>query len=105
MMLLADAIGWGGAACLLLAYAGLSSGRLTAGLRYQVLNLAGAGGLVVDGAFRHAWPSTALNVVWLGIGLAAARRAKRTGVQAASRRAKRTGETASRRAKRAGVRA
>lgn len=77
-MLAADAIGWVGAACLLLAYGGLSSERLTAGVRYQLLNLAGAGGLVVDGAVRHAWPSTALNLVWLGIGLAAARRATRT---------------------------
>jgi hypothetical protein len=75
--LVADVIGWAGAACLLLAYAWLSSGRLTVGLRYHLLNLAGAGGLAVNGAVHHAWPSTALNVVWLGIGLAALRAALR----------------------------
>lgn len=72
-MLAADAVGWVGAACLLLAYAGLSSGRLTVGMRYHLLNLAGAGGLAVNGAFHQAWPSTALNLIWLGIGLTALR--------------------------------
>lgn len=81
-MLLADAIGWAGAACLLLAYARLSSGRLAVGLWYHLLNLGGAAGLVVNGAFHRAWPSTALNLVWLGIGLAALRRARRARVQA-----------------------
>jgi hypothetical protein len=75
-MLLADAIGWAGAACLLLAYARLSSGRLAVGLRYHLLNLAGAGALAVNGAVHHAWPSTALNLVWLAIGLTALHRAK-----------------------------
>jgi hypothetical protein len=77
--LLADAIGWAGAACLLLAYARLSSRRLAVGVRYHLLNLAGAGGLAVNGAFHHAWPSTALNLVWLGIGLTALHRTKRAG--------------------------
>jgi len=71
--LLADAIGWAGALCLLLAYAGLATRRLTAGARYHVLNLVGAGGLAVNGAYHHAWPSAALNVVWLGIGVVALR--------------------------------
>ncbi len=73
---IADAIGWAGAACLLLAYARLSSGRLAIGARYHLLNLAGAGGLAVNGAFHRAWPSTTLNLIWLGIGLLALRRAK-----------------------------
>src|SRR6185369_14190003 len=76
-MLLADAIGWAGAAGLLLAYARLSAGRLAVGLRYHLLNLAGAGGLAVNGAFHHAWPSTTLNLIWFGIGLAALHRTKR----------------------------
>jgi hypothetical protein len=74
--LLADAIGWAAAACLLLAYARLSSGRLAVGARYHLLNLAGAGGLAANGAFHRAWPSTALNLVWLGIGLAALHRTR-----------------------------
>lgn len=72
--LLADAIGWAGAACLLLGYVQLSSGRLAVGVRYHLLNLAGAGGLALNGAFHRAWPSTVLNLVWLGIGLTALRR-------------------------------
>ena len=71
---LADAIGWAGALCLLLAYAGLATSRLTAGAPYHVLNLVGAGGLAFNGAYHHAWPSVALNVVWLGIGAVALRR-------------------------------
>jgi hypothetical protein len=76
MLLLADTVGWAGAACLLLAYARLSSGRLAIGVRYHLLNLAGAGGLAANGAFHHAWPSTVLNLIWFGIGLTALRRAK-----------------------------
>jgi hypothetical protein len=72
--LVADAIGWIGALCLLLAYAGLATNRLTSGTRYHVLNLAGAGGLAFNGAYHHAWPSAALNVVWLAIGVIALRR-------------------------------
>jgi hypothetical protein len=75
--LVADAIGWAGAACLLLAYARLSNGRLAIGARYHLLNLAGAGALAANGAFHQAWPSTALNLVWLGIGLTALRQARR----------------------------
>jgi len=71
-----DAIGWAGAACLLLAYARLSSGRLAIGVRYHLINLAGAGGLAVNGAFHQAWPSTARNVIWFGIGIIALRRTK-----------------------------
>jgi hypothetical protein len=75
--LLADAIGWAGAVCLLLAYAGLATRRLEAGVGYHVLNLAGAGGLAFNGAFHHAWPSAALNVIWLAIGVFALRGPRR----------------------------
>ena len=72
--LIADAIGWVGALCLLLAYAGLATDRLSAGVAYHVLNLVGGGGLAFNSAYHHAWPSAALNVVWLGIGVVALRR-------------------------------
>jgi hypothetical protein len=75
--LVADAIGWAGAACLLFAYAWLSSGRLTVGVRYHLLNLVGALGLAASSAFHRAWPSAAVNLIWLGIGLAALRREPR----------------------------
>jgi hypothetical protein len=75
--LLADTIGWVGALCLLLAYAGLATQRLSPGVAYHVLNLAGGGGLAVNSAYHHAWPSAALNVVWLGIGVVALRGRRR----------------------------
>ena len=64
------------AGCLLLAYAALSRGRLAIGARYHLMNLAGAAGLAINGAVHRAWPSTALNLIWLGIGLSALRHAK-----------------------------
>lgn len=76
-LLVADAIGWAGAACLLFAYAQVSSGRLTVGVRYHLLNIVGALGLAANGAFHRAWPSAALNLIWLGIGLAALRSVSR----------------------------
>ena len=69
--LILDAVGWLGAGCLLLAYALLSLGRLRPRVAYQLLNLAGAVGLGVNTAYHQAWPSTAVNLVWLGIGMAA----------------------------------
>jgi hypothetical protein len=77
--MLVDVIGWLGAGCLLLAYAALATRRLPAGPAYHVLNLLGAGGLAFNGAYHHAWPSAALNVIWLGIGALALRGRDRTG--------------------------
>ena len=71
--MIADVIGWLGAACLLLAYAGLATRRLAGGPGYHALNLVGAGGLAFNGAYHHAWPSAALNVIWLAIGAVALR--------------------------------
>lgn len=68
---LADIAGWLGAAALLSAYALVSEGRLDGrSLGFQVLNLGGAIGLLVNGVYHGAWPSAALNLVWLVIGVA-----------------------------------
>ena len=70
--LLIDAAGWAGAAALLLAYALVSSGRLTGrSTAFQLLNLAGAAGLLANGVWHGAWPSAGLNAVWLVIGTTA----------------------------------
>lgn len=70
--LLVDAAGWAGALGLLTAYALVSTGRVTGdGLVFQLLNLAGAVGLAVNGIYHGAWPSAGLNAVWLVIGLTA----------------------------------
>ena len=67
-----EVVGWGGALLILLAYLLLSMGKLTGQSRaYQWMNVVGAAGFVVNGWWHGALPSTALNVVWMGIGLVA----------------------------------
>ena len=71
MHLLIEFVGWSGALLILVAYALLSTGRLEGRSRsYQWLNLVGSFGFVVNSDFNGAWPSAALNVVWMGIGIA-----------------------------------
>ena len=70
--LLIDTAGWAGAAAILLAYGLVSSGRVNGrSIRFQLLNLFGAVGLLANGIWHGAWPSAALNAVWLVIGVAA----------------------------------
>ena len=65
-------------ALLLAAYALLSTGRLKAeSLTYQVMNILGAAGFVVNSGWNGALPSAAMNVVWIGIGLYALRQQRR----------------------------
>lgn len=62
----------GGAALLLGAYALVSTNRLAGGgVTFQLMNLAGAAGLAANSAVNGAWPSVALNVVWIAVGVAA----------------------------------
>ena len=61
--------GWAGAVLILLAYGLLSAGRLTGQSRvYQWMNVFGAIGFAINGWWHRALPSTALNIVWMGIG-------------------------------------
>ena len=47
-------------------------GRLTGqSAAYQWMNVFGAAGFIVNGWWHGALPSTALNVVWMGIGAVA----------------------------------
>jgi hypothetical protein len=72
MSLVYDIAGWIGALALLGAYALVSRGRVTGdGPAFQALNLLGAIGLLINGVHHQAWPSAALNAVWLLIGAAA----------------------------------
>ncbi|MFD1612670.1 hypothetical protein ACFSCW_12740 [Sphingomonas tabacisoli] len=67
---LIEAIGWAGAAMILLAYLMLSAGRLPArSMTYQGLNLAGAIAFVINSGWNGAIPSAALNVVWAAIAI------------------------------------
>ncbi|MFL6729978.1 MAG: hypothetical protein ACJ8E3_01015 [Sphingomicrobium sp.] len=64
-----EVVGWGGAVLILLAYLLLSAGRLTGqSLTYQLMNVVGAAGFIVNGWWHRAIPSAALNVIWLLIG-------------------------------------
>ncbi len=69
--LLIEAVGWVGAALILGSYVLVSLGRLEGRSRaFQWMNVVGAAGFVVNSGWHGAIPSTALNVVWLGVGLA-----------------------------------
>ena len=66
---LVEIIGWLGAVLVLSAYGLLSAHRLTSrSVAYQVLNIAGSVGLVINTAWNGAMPSTVVNLIWLGIG-------------------------------------
>ena len=66
---LVEIAGWGGAVLILLAYLLLSAGRMTGqSLTYQMMNVVGAAGFVINGWWHGAIPSAALNVLWLLIG-------------------------------------
>ena len=69
VQLAVEVVGWAGAALILAAYALLSAGRLTGqSALYQWMNVAGAAGFIVNGWWHGALPSTALKVIWMGIG-------------------------------------
>jgi hypothetical protein len=64
-----EVAGWAGALLILFAYLLLSMGKLTGqSLTYQVMNILGAAGFVINGWWHRALPSAALNVLWLLIG-------------------------------------
>jgi hypothetical protein len=63
-----EAAGWLGATLILLAYALVSTGRLDPrGAAFQWMNLVGAAGFVINSGWHGAWPSTILNIIWIGI--------------------------------------
>ena len=66
-----DVIGWLGAAALLIAYGLVSAKRLDGdSMTFQLLNLVGAIFLIINTAYYGAYPSTFVNVVWIGIAVA-----------------------------------
>jgi hypothetical protein len=65
-----EAIGWSGALLILGAYGLISAGKVDArSPLYQLMNIVGAAGFIVNSGWNGALPSAALNVVWLCIGL------------------------------------
>jgi len=63
-----DAIGWAGAAALLIAYAMVSSRKLEGdSTAYQFLNIVGSFFLAVNTISYGAYPSSFVNMIWIGI--------------------------------------
>jgi hypothetical protein len=78
--LLIEIVGWIGAGLILLGYALVSSGRIEArSVSFQLMNLLGAAGFVLNSGFHGAWPSTILNVIWIGIAAVSLARLTRGG--------------------------
>jgi hypothetical protein len=70
--------GWIAAALILGGYSLLSFGKIQArSPLYQWMNICGAVGFIINCTAKGAWPSVALNVVWLGIAVYALRRNSR----------------------------
>lgn len=70
--------GWTAALLILGSYTLLSFGKIQARSPiYQCMNIVGAIGFIINCAWSGAWPSVALNVVWLGIAVYALRRNRR----------------------------
>ena len=71
LSLVIEVVGWAGAILILAAYALVSRGRLQPRSHaFQWMNLLGAAGFVVNSGFHGAWPSTILNIIWIGIAAA-----------------------------------
>jgi len=63
-----DAIGWAGAAALLVAYAMVSSKKLEGdSTAFQFLNIVGSLLLAANTVFYRAYPSSFVNMIWIAI--------------------------------------
>lgn len=72
-----NVVGWIGMALLIGAYVLVTVGRITGpSLTFQLMNLFGGGLLMVNSAYYSAWPSAALNAVWIVIGVVGLARAR-----------------------------
>lgn len=66
-----EVAGWIGALAILVSYLLVSAGRLSGqSARFQLMNMVGAIGFIINSAWHGALPSTVLNIIWLGIALA-----------------------------------
>ena len=70
MRILIEVVGWTAAVLMLTAYVLLNTGRVTSGSRtYQWLNVLSGAGFVINSGWNGAYPSAAINVVWMAIAL------------------------------------
>jgi hypothetical protein len=69
MNIVYEIIGWAGTAAILIAYFLNSTKKLTVDdKRYQILNIIGAVGIIINSGIHKAIPSVGLNIIWLLIG-------------------------------------
>jgi hypothetical protein len=62
--------GWAGAVLILASYILLSAGKLDGRSPiYQLMNVVGAAGFIINSGYNGAIPSFTINVIWVGIGL------------------------------------
>ena len=67
-----DILGWLGALVVVAAYSLISYGSVDGRSPiYQTLNLIGSILLIVNTAWHRAWPSSVVNLVWVGIAIGA----------------------------------
>lgn len=72
MPYLVEIAGWTGALLLLLAYGLVSAGKVDSrATSYQLMNVLGAVGVVINSGWNGAFPSVAVNVIWILIGAVA----------------------------------
>lgn len=65
-----EVIGWSGTGAILLAYALVSTGRISSTSKnYQLLNLFGAIGIIINSLVHRAIPSVGLNIIWFFIAI------------------------------------
>ena len=70
MAIIVELAGWAGALAVLLAYGLVSAERVSSrSWSYQLLNIGGAIGLVINSTWNGAIPSAVVNLIWIGIGV------------------------------------
>ncbi len=70
MTFIIEALGWAGMITFVIAYYGISSGKIKVdSLLYQWMNLGGAIAVAFSVFVKQAWPAFALEVVWGAIAL------------------------------------
>lgn len=70
MELIIDIIGWSGSIALTVAYLMVSNKKIDPQSRiYQGLNIIASTCLIINTGYYGAYPATALNVVWVIVGL------------------------------------
>lgn len=77
-MFIVNIIGWMGSAAVILAYLLVSTNRWHGdAVAYQLLNLVGGIFLAINTFYLGAYPSTLVNLMWIGIAVFALTRAKK----------------------------